>query len=191
MKLSYLITAVFLALTGIIQELPKVKMVTNLGEIVVELDTIHAPITARNFVNHVKNETFKTALFYRVVRMDNQPNNEIKIEVIQGGLYNNSQIEKIPPIAHETTKQTGLKHFDGTLSMARMEPGTASTEFFICVGNQPELDYGGKRNSDGQGFAAFGRVIKGMDIVRKIQQQKDNGQILEKPVRVNLIEIVP
>ncbi len=191
MKLSCLITTVFLVLTGISQDLPKVKMVTDLGEIMIEIDTIHAPVTARNFLNHIKMGTLRNAVFYRVVRMDNQPNNDIKIEVIQGGLYDDSQIEKIPSILHETTNQTGLKHLDGTISMARNHPGTASTEFFICIGNQPELDFGGKRNPDGKGFAAFGSVIKGMEIVRKIQQQKDKNQILENPVRINLMKIVP
>jgi peptidyl-prolyl cis-trans isomerase A (cyclophilin A) len=123
--------------------------------------------------------------------MDNQPGKTVKIEVIQGGLYSDSVIEKIqfPPIRHETTRETGLLHKDGVLSMARMEPGTASSEFFICVGDLPELDFGGKRNPDGQGFAAFGKVIKGMDIVRKIQQQKDSEQYLLNPVKIISIAI--
>ena len=101
-----------------------------------------------------------------------------------------TKIEKIPPIVHETTRQTGIKHLDGTISMARNEPGTASTEFFICIGAQPELDFGGKRNPDGQGFATFGKVIKGMDVVLKIQQQKDEGQIFVEPVRILKMEII-
>ena len=81
-----------------------------------------------------------------MVRTDNQPNSDIKIEVIQGGIYTQPRFGEIKPIAHETTLQTGIKHRDGTISMARMGPGTASTEFFICIGNQPELDFDGKRN---------------------------------------------
>lgn len=104
--------------------------------------------------------------------------------MIQGGLYSDAEIEKYPGIRHETTKETGLKHLDGTISMARNEPGTASTEFFICIGNQPELDLGGKRNPDGQGFAAFGKVIKGMNVVRKIQQMPDENQYLKEPVKI-------
>ena len=115
----------------------------------------------------------------------------MKIEVIQGGLYEDDEIVKHPPIRHETTKETGLKHLDGTLSMARMEPGTASTEFFICIGDQPELDFGGRRNPDGQGFAAFGKVVEGMDVVRKIQQLPDKNQYLSKPLKIFSVELIP
>ncbi len=171
--------------------LPLVKLNTSLGEIVFEIDTIQSPVTAQNFLNHVEEGTFQSAVFYRVVRMDNQPQNEVKIEVIQGGLYAEDEIAKYPPIRHETTRETGLKHLDGTLSMARMEPGTASTEFFICIGDQPELDFGGKRNPDGQGFAAFGRVVEGMDVVRKIQQLPDENQYLREPVKIMSIKLMP
>lgn len=172
------------------QSLPKVECVTYLGEIIFEIDTVHAPVTAKNFLTHVKIGTYKNALFYRVVRMNNQPQNEVKIEVIQGGLFDDVEIDKIPTIVHETTDQTGIQHLDGTISMARLEPGSASTEFFICIGNQPELDFGGKRNSDGQGFAAFGKVIKGMDVVRKIQQQKDTEQMIDEPIRILEMKIL-
>jgi peptidyl-prolyl cis-trans isomerase A (cyclophilin A) len=114
---------------------------------------------------------------------------KVKIEVIQGGLYSDEKIDRQPTIPHETTKTTGLKHLEGTISMARNEPGTASTEFFICVGDQPELDFGGHRNGDGQGFAVFGRVITGMDVVRKIQLQKDTSQYLVEPVKILKMEI--
>ena len=164
-------------------------METSLGNIVCEIDTIHAPVTAHNFLKHIELKTYSDAIFYRVVRMDNQPNSKVKIEVIQGGLYADEKIDRQPPIPHETTKTTGLKHLDGTVSMARNEPGTASTEFFICVGNQPELDFGGNRNGDGQGFAAFGKVIKGMDVVHKIQQQKDTKQYLDEPVKILKMEV--
>jgi len=116
--------------------------------------------------------------------MDNQPNNFIKIEVIQGGLGFDESPLSLSPIVHESTDKTGILHKDGVISMARVEPGSASSEFFICIGDQPELDFGGKRNPDGQGFAAFGKVIKGMDVVRKIQSQPDQKQMLIKPVKV-------
>ncbi|MCA1758379.1 MAG: peptidylprolyl isomerase, partial [Bacteroidales bacterium] len=140
------------------QPLPKVEFQTPMGKIVMKIDTVHAPVTAKNFLAHVEKGTFNNAVFYRTVRPDNQSNNSVKIEVIQGGLFSDEEIEKHTGISHETTKETELKHLDGTISMARNEPGTASTEFFICIGNQPELDFGGKRNPDGQGFAAFGKV---------------------------------
>lgn len=172
------------------QPLPTVKMETRFGDILIEVDTLKAPLTAKNFLKHVQDGSYENAVFYRVVRMDNQPDNKIKIEVIQGGLFDDERLEKIVPIEHETTQVTGLKHLNGTISMARAEPGTASTEFFICVGDQPELDFGGKRNPDGQGFAAFGQVVKGMKVVRKIQQLKDSGQMLTEKVEINSIQII-
>ena len=120
--------------------------------------------------------------------MDNQPNNEIKIEVIQGGIRFSQDRKSLPPIEHEITEKTGILHKDGVISMARSEPGTASSEFFICVGDQPELDYGGKRNPDGQGFAAFGKVIAGMDVVKKIHIQPVDEQMLDP--RIQIYEII-
>ncbi len=93
----------------------------------------------------------------------------------------------LPRIVHETTDVTGIAHLDGTLSMARAAVGTASSEFFICIGDQPELDYGGRRNADGQGFAAFGRVVEGMEVVRTIQSGAVRGQMLEEPVRITAV----
>ncbi|MFC1588091.1 peptidylprolyl isomerase [Planctomycetota bacterium] len=162
--------------------LPKVKLSTELGDIVIEVDTGKAPISAANFLRYVDENRFKTASFYRTVRMDNQPNNKITIEVIQGGIGFRDSPLRLPPIKHETTAETGILHKDGVISMARSDPGTASSEIFICIGNQPELDFGGKRNPDGQGFAAFGRVIEGMDVVKKIQSAPADEQMLLAPV---------
>ena len=189
LKIIVLSLSFFLFFNGFGQSLPKVKIETSLDNIVVEVDTLNAPITAKSFLDLVRNGVLSNAAFYRVVRMDNQPDNDIKIEVIQGGLFVDEEIAKYKAIKHENTKNTGLKHLNGTISMARNTPGTAATEFFICVGDQPELDFGGKRNPDGQGFAAFGKVISGMDVVRKIQKQKDNQQYLIHPVPVGKAEI--
>ena len=188
-KILFVILLESLVFVGFSQKLPKVTLETPFGKIVCEIDTVHAPVTALNFLRHIELKTYNDAVFYRVVRMDNQPNNKVKIEVIQGGLYADEKIDRQPPIPHETTKSTGLKHLDGTVSMARNQPGTASTEFFICVGDQPELDFGGSRNGDGQGFAAFGKVIQGMDVVRKIQQLNDTSQYLVEPVKIQKMEI--
>lgn len=188
--LTLLLFSAFLFTAGCETQLPQVKIETSAGNIIVEIDTINAPVTANNFIKLVKNGTYKNATFYRVVRMDNQPNKNVKIEVIQGGLLNDEEIDKVTPIRHETTKETGLKHLDGTISMARMEPGTASTEFFICINHQPELDFGGTRNPDKQGFAAFGKVVKGMDVVRKIQSRKEKEQMLIHPVKILNMEIL-
>ena len=188
MKAKTIVTVFFIMLSfrGYSQKLPRVVMKTSLGNITCEIDTVHAPVTALNFLKHIQLKTYNDAVFYRVVRMDNQPNSKVKIEVIQGGLYSDEKIDRQPTILHKTTKATGLKHLDGTVSMARNQPGTASTEFFICVGDQPSLDFGGNRNPDGQGFAAFGKVVKGMDVVHKIQQQKDTSQYLIEPVKIQI-----
>lgn len=166
---------------------PKVIIKTELGNITVELYPEKAPVTVANFIRYIEEDRFKEATFYRVVTLDNQPDNDVKIEVIQGGLFEDDHPQALPPIKHETTEETGILHKNGTISMARYGPGTATGEFFICVGDQPSLDSGGKRNIDKQGFAAFGKVIKGMDIVREIQKQPAQDQYLEP--RIKILEI--
>ena len=116
-------------------------------------------------------------IFYRVVPSENQNSYSVKIEVIQGKLGFNKHPDVLPPISHESTNKTDLKHLNGTISMARNDPGSASSEIFICINDQPELIYNGSRNPDGLGFAAFGMVKSGMDIVKKIQQSPSNGQM--------------
>ena len=165
-------------------EKTQIKFSTELGDILFELEDEKAPISVSNFLRYVDEDMLDSASFYRTVRMDNQPNNEIKIEVIQGGLGFLHDRERLNAIPHETTEKTGILHKNGTLSMARAEPGSASSEFFICIREQTELDFGGQRNPDEQGFAAFGQVISGMDVVLKIQSLKDDGQMLINPVKI-------
>ena len=141
-------------------------------------------------LHYVHQGYYSDGSFFRVVRQDNQPDDSIKIEVIQGGLGSTPDAKALPPIEHETTDMTGILHKDGVISMARLMPGSASSEFFICVGNQPSLDYLGMRNRDGMGFAAFGKVVEGMDVVRKIQQQPEERQYLPKPVKILSVERV-
>ena len=164
----------------------RVVLQTEKGEIELELDEAHAPVTVRNFLAYVDAGLYEGGLFHRTVKLkpDNQPNNTVKIEVIQGGINPTRQSEQRPPIALERTTETGLKHKDGTVSMARDTPDSAISDFFICIGDQPELDHGGKRNPDGQGFGAFGKVVRGMDVVRAIQQAPTNGQALTPPVKI-------
>lgn len=165
------------------QELPRVLIKTEMGDIEAEVDTIHAPITAENFLRYVDLGFYRFGRFHRTVRADNQPVDKVKIAVIQAGL-DSLRVKDFPPIKLERTKLTGLRHKDGTLSMARDGPDTATSDFFICIGDQPSLDFGGKRNPDGQGFAAFGRVVLGMDVVRKIQSASAQGQRLLPPVAI-------
>ena len=163
-------------------------METELGTIDMELYQNRAPSTVNNFLRYLDEKRFQDAHFYRVVHLDNQPANDILIEVIQGGLGIDPHPMELLPIEHETTKNTGIKHEDGTISMARLEPGTASSEFFICINDQPQLDFGGMRNPDGQGFAAFGKVTSGMNIVKKIQMKPENEQLLQKIVKIMSIK---
>jgi len=165
-----------------------ISMETELGPIQLELYPDRAPITVSNFLRYVDENRYEDFHFYRVVHMENQPDNDVKIEVIQGGLWFDKHPMELPTIIHETTDKTGIRHLNGILSMARLEPGTASSEIFICINDQPELDFGGKRNPDSQGFAAFGKVISGMDVVRKIQLLPETNQMLDKVVKVNSIQ---
>ena len=192
MKNLLIIALIFALMSCNKNQNPRVLISTQLGDFEAEIYIDKAPVTAANFLRYVDSARYNNdlACFYRIVRLDNQPDKPIKIEVIQGGYGKDSLIEfyQFSPIKHETTKETGILHKDGVLSMARMEPGTASSEFFICVGDQPELDFGGKRNPDGQGFATFGKVYKGMEAVRKIQQLNDSLQYLKNPVKIIGIE---
>lgn len=158
---------------------------TEIGDIEVELYLKEAPITAANFLRYVDSSAFVNSFFYRTVTKENQPNNDIKIEVIQGGLYEEDKM--FTPIEHESTEKTGILHKNGVISMARNEPGTATSEFFICIGDQPELDFGGNRNPDGQGFAAFGKVINGMGVVKRIHNWPENKQMLDPKIKINNI----
>jgi peptidyl-prolyl cis-trans isomerase A (cyclophilin A) len=155
---------------------------TSLGSIDAELDSLHAPITVANFLRYVDAKSFDGGSFFRAVTLANQPSDSVKIEVIQGGPPRSTN--SYAPIPLERTSQTGLRHVDGTLSMARAGPNTATNHFFIAIGDQRELDFGGRRNPDGQGFAAFGRVTKGLDVVRAIQTQPVTAQALITPVRI-------
>ena len=163
----------------------RVLIQTEAGDILVELDTAKAPQTVANFLRYVDGKFYDGGRFHRTVTPDNQPDNKVKIGVIQAGVDPKREKDALGPIKLERTSETGLKHFDGTLSMARNGPDTARASFSIFIGDQPSLDFGGKRNADGQGFAAFGRVVRGMDVVKKIQAwPADDQQRLTPPVKI-------
>jgi peptidyl-prolyl cis-trans isomerase A (cyclophilin A) len=165
-------------------EKPRVLITTELGDIEVELDARQAPLTVSNFLHYVHEGFYSDGIFHRTVRLSNQPNNTIKIQVVQAAANPARTNDLAPPIRLERTRDTGMKHGAGTISMARDAADSAQDEFFICVEDEPELDYGGKRNPDGQGFAAFGRVIKGMEVVRKIHESQAREQTLMPPIRI-------
>ena len=162
---------------------------TALGPIEVRLELARAPISSGDFLKYVDRGLYAGGAFYRTVRPDIDPN-PIKIEVVQGGLTDESRY--LPPIAHEPTHRTGLRHRNGTLSIARDAVGTGTAgAFFICIGDQPELDFGGKRNPDGQGFAAFGQVTRGMKLLHTMWSMKTQGlkgspggELLASPVAI-------
>ncbi len=157
---------------------------TTKGRIEVAVDTARAPATARNFLRYVDGHFFDGGQFGRTVRADNQPTDSVRIAVIQAYENPARDAQQFPPIPLERTTATGLHHVDGTISMARNTPASARSSFFICVGDQPALDFGGRRNPDGQGFGAFGRVTSGMAVVRAIWSGQADGQRLTPPVRI-------
>jgi peptidyl-prolyl cis-trans isomerase A (cyclophilin A) len=162
---------------------------TALGPIGVLLELSRAPISAGDFLKYVDRGLYAGGTFYRTVRPDDDPN-PINIHVVQGGLTDESRF--LPPITHESTNLTGLRHHNGTISIVRNAVGTGTAgAFFICIGDQPELDFGGKRNPDGQGFAAFGHVTSAMELVRKIWSLRTQGpagspggELIASPVQI-------
>ncbi|HEV3412901.1 MAG TPA: peptidylprolyl isomerase [Puia sp.] len=165
---------------------PHVIIQTQAGEIEVELYPRQAPRTVAAFLAYVDAGLYKKGNFYRVLNEENQPTGTDPSELIQGGIWrtNHAKAVSLPGVPHETTQQTHILHKDGVISLARQAPGTATTEFFICVGDQPGFDFGGKNNPDGQGYAAFGKVVKGMDVVRAIYGMEEQDQSFTPPVRI-------
>ena len=165
-----------------------VKLETPFGFIFIGVDTKRAPLTAANFLKYVDGGFYNGGRFHRATRKDNYtpaPPDRPMMEIIQGGIDPTRRDQAFPPIPLERTTVTGLKHVTGTVSMAR-GPGadTATSDFFILLDDQPSLDFGGRRFEDGQGGAAFGRVVLGMGAVRYIQQQPATGQTLTPPVAI-------
>ena len=165
-----------------------VRIETPLGTIDLAVDTKRAPITATNFLKYVDGGFYDGGRFHRATRTDNYtpvlPDKPM-MEIVQAGINPERRRDGFPAIPLERTSVTGLRHVVGTLSMARTPAAdSARSDFFICLDDQPSLDHGGKRFEDAQGTAAFGRVVGGMDVVRKIQQQPVEKQALTPPVPI-------
>ena len=165
--LSAVVTATALVSTQ--SKAVRVRVQTELGDIVIEVDPVRAPLTTANFLKYVNGGHYDGGMFHRTVKMDNQPESAVKIEVIQAGVNPDRAKDGFAPIPLERTSVTGILHKDGAVSMARGAADSATSGWFVCINDQPSLDFGGNRNPDGQGFAAFGRVVTGMDVVLKIQ----------------------
>lgn len=161
-----------------------VEVRTEQGTFRMELYPERAPNTVENFLRYVDGGFYDGGSFHRTVRADNQPDDSIRIAVIQADIAEDRRGERYGPIPLERTSETGLTHQEGVISMARGGPDTATSSFFICVGDEADLDFGGRRNPDGQGFAAFGRVVEGMEVIRAIHRSPARGQTLTPPVRI-------
>jgi peptidyl-prolyl cis-trans isomerase A (cyclophilin A) len=190
----FIVTICMLLITACSPEYknPHIEIQTSKGDIELELFPDQAPRTVQAFLSYIKRGYYKNSSFYRVLNDDNQPSNAPKAELIQGGLYkSNPKVhDTLAGIPHETTQQTHLQHTRGVISLARLAPGTATSEFFICLADQPGFDYGGENNPDKQGYAAFGKVVKGMDVVQKIYTQRENDQAFDPPVPIyNIIQL--
>src|ERR1044071_2729789 len=182
-----------LAVARLVAQQPvRVLVQTELGDILLEVDPTRAPATSANFLRYVDARHYDGGTFHRTVKMDNQPDSPVKIEVIQAGVNPDRAKSGFPAIPIERTIVTGLRHTDGVISMARGQPDSATSGWFICINDQPSLDFGGPRSPDGQGFAAFGRVLQGMDVVRKIQRAPNtDAQRLTPPVKILKAARVP
>ena len=175
------------------------RVQTELGDIVIEVDPVKAPGTTANFLKYVDAGHYDGGIFHRTVKMDNQPESTVKIEVIQAGVNPDRAKEGFPAIPLERTSVTGILHKDSVVSMARGAPDSATSGWFVCINDQPSLDFGGNRNPDGQGFGAFGRVVAGMDVVRKIQAAPSSttrttnteAQRLTPPIKILKVARVP
>lgn len=168
---------------------PHILITTNFGNVEAELFPDKAPKTVAAFLTYIDSGFYKNSSFYRVLFVESMAS-DLNTGIIQGGIWqsNNKKAVALAGIPHEPPKQTGLTHTSGTLSLARSLPGTANSEFFICVGNQTGYDSSKNYNPDGLGFAAFGKVVSGMDIVRKIHGQAANGQSFIRPITILNIE---
>jgi len=189
--LKYITIVAFLAVMGCNQQSyknPHIVIESQFGDIEVELFADQAPKTVAAFLSYIDSGFYNQSSFYRVLKTEELPS-ATNTGIIQGGIWQTNPAKKItiPGIEHESTTQTRLTHESGTISLARLEPGTGNTEFFICIGDQSPLDAGRRGTEDGQGYAAFGRVFKGMDIVRKTQAKKSHGDKFDEKIEIRKI----
>lgn len=184
--LFFVAISMLMAACGTKYKNPHIEIQTKFGDIEVELYPDQAPKTVKAFLSYVKAGYYNNSSFYRVLNDENQPSNAPKAELIQGGIYKSKPKvhDTLTGIPHETTEQTHIQHKRGVISLARLAPGTGTSEFFICLADQPGFDFGGENNADKQGYAAFGKVVKGMEIVNKIYNQREEGQAFDPPVPI-------
>ncbi|MEJ7627126.1 MAG: peptidylprolyl isomerase [Ferruginibacter sp.] len=188
MRIILLIIVLFISCKQSVSNENRLVIDTDFGNIEIELYPDKAPKSVAAFLSYVEAGYYKNGSFYRVLKADELPNDN-NTGLIQGGRYTtNTGSVKLEGIPHESTHTSRLSHTDGTISLARTAPGTATTEFFICIGDQSPLDHGRRGTADGLGMAAFGKVIKGMDIVRMIQAQPVIGDRFKKNCTIRNIK---
>jgi peptidyl-prolyl cis-trans isomerase A (cyclophilin A) len=165
---------------------PQVRVDTALGQLVIGVFTSRAPRTAANFLRYVDGRHLDGCSIYRIVTPENQyPPPPVSTSVVQWGMgLGELSSPLFPPVAHEPTSITGLTHCDGAVSLARFAPGTGSSEFFFCLGDQPQLDFGGRRNADGAGFAVFGQVVSGEAVLAAIYARAETNHLLRRPIPI-------
>ncbi len=190
--MKYLIMISLLALAACsapVYKNPHVKIYTSQGDIEAELYPDKAPVTVAAFLSYIDSGVYNNTSFYRVVMLEGMTD-QSNVGLVQGGTWPDANVRYpfIKGIVHESTQKTGLSHTSGTLSLARSLPGTASTEFFICIGDQSQFDFGNENPPDKQGFSAFGRVLEGMEVVRSIQRQPANGESFSKKIEIHKIK---
>lgn len=166
---------------------PRIVIKTGYGDIDVELYADKAPKTVAAFLANIDADLYKGGSFYRVLKNEDAPA-EYNQGLIQGGIFQMKPDVHAAAVPHESPRQTGISHESGTLSMARTGPGTATSEFFICIGNQKQFDSSSRGSSDGLGYAAFGKVVSGMDVVRAIQNARSSGDKFIAPIAIKNIE---
>jgi peptidyl-prolyl cis-trans isomerase A (cyclophilin A) len=168
----------------------RVRIETGLGEIEIDVFEEQAPASAGYFLNDVRSGRYDGSSFFRIVTLSNQQaEKHRKIAVIQGGLKHERE-DSPAVIPHEPTTMTGLRHMKGTVSLARFAPGAVYHSFFICLRDERALDLGGARHPDGQGFAAFGRVTRGFEVVKRIFAQAERQEYLENEIRIERARIL-
>lgn len=196
MRFGFLTTLIWIAVQSSAPSV-RVALETDVGRITIEVDTAHAPVTSANFLKYVNEQFYDGGRFHRSVRPDTESRKDVPIQVIQGGINPARAASAYAAVPLERTNVTGLSHVDGAVSMARgTAADSARSDFFICIGDQTSLDFGGARNADGQGFAVFGRVVSGMEVARRIQGApvREGTQNLSPPiaiVRARVIEGQP
>lgn len=166
---------------------PTIAIETYYGDIIVELYPDKAPKTVAAFLSYVDSDFYKNTSFYRVLKKEDQSMNVAKTQLIQGGLWqtNFKKQQTIPGIPLETTKETGILHIEGVISLARNEDANSgNTEFFICMDDEPDYDYGGDASPDKKGYVTFGRVIEGMKYVKQIHSQPDFETNFNPPIKI-------